>query len=55
MIPSLRKRRQEDPEFKISLGCICSSRPTWAIGDPVSKNQTNPALLYHPEECGGAV
>lgn len=27
-----------DRKFKVSLGYICSSRPSWTIGDPVKRN-----------------
>lgn len=31
VILAIRKLRQEDEKFKISLSCIASSRPAWAI------------------------
>jgi hypothetical protein len=29
VIPELRKLRQEDGEFKVSMHCIVSSKPAW--------------------------
>lgn len=36
----------EDQEFKVILAEVVSSRPAWAIGDPVSNNKNNKNPLF---------
>lgn len=36
----VERQKQEDQSFKVILGYLVSSRPTWDIGDPVLKKQT---------------
>jgi hypothetical protein len=38
IIPAQR-RRQKDHKFKVTLGCIESSRSTWVARDPTSNKQ----------------
>lgn len=48
-------RRQEDPEFKVMLSYVASSRPTWSAGDPGPKPKTTnkqPALIRTAVENG---
>jgi hypothetical protein len=41
IIPALRRLRQEDGEFKASLGYIVSSRAAWATVKPCLKIKHN--------------
>ena len=37
VIPAPWRQRQEDRKFKVILGYIVSSNPTWGTGESVSK------------------
>lgn len=39
--PPPPRKRLENQEFKINLNYTVNLRLTWAIGNPVSKNQKN--------------